>query len=347
MPVFFAYLPQTHAKHIANLQIWQTNVYYVNIASPITQKARHQMKLLIALGGNALLQRGEPMTVAAQWRAVSVAAGALAVAARSHQLIVTHGNGPQVGLLAMQAQAFEAAEPYTLDVMCAATGGMIGYMLEQEMGNILGYDVPVTTILTRIVVNANDPEFADPSKFIGPVLDKESAEKLAAAHGWQFKRDGAAWRRVVPSPFPQRILWHRPIRWLLEQNAVVICNGGGGIPVVAQPDGSMKGVEAVIDKDRASGLLATRIPADLLVLATDVDGVYAGFGTAQQRRLSTLYSAEIDETGFAAGSMGPKITAARAFADATGKPAVIGALDRIPEILAGTSGTRILPGKRP
>ncbi|WFE76614.1 DUF2877 domain-containing protein [Roseinatronobacter sp. S2] len=212
--------------------------------------------------------------------------------------------------------------------MCAATGGMIGYVLEQETGNILGYDVPVTTILTRIVVSVHDPEFIDPSKFVGPVLDKAGVDKLAAAHGWQFKRDGTTWRRVVPSPFPERILWHRPIRWLLEQNAVVICNGGGGIPVVAQPDGSMKGVEAVIDKDRASGLLATHIPADLLVLATDVDGVYADFGTAQLRRLPTLYSAEIDEAGFAAGSMGPKIAAARAFADATGTPAVTAALDQ-------------------
>lgn len=305
------------------------------------------MKLLIALGGNALLERGAPMTARTQWTAVRIAAQALASAARDHNLIVTHGNGPQVGLLAMQAQALEGVEPYTFDVMCAATGGMIGYMLEQEMGNILGYDVPVTTILTRIEVDPDDPEFTDPSKFVGPGFDQATADAMAARHGWQFRRDGARWRRVVPSPRPLRILWHRPIRWLLEHNSVVICNGGGGIPVVDDGAGRMRGIEAVIDKDRASSLLASRIPADLLVLATDVDGVYADFGTPQQRRLDALYCDELDEGDYARGSMGPKIAAARAFVQATGNPAVIGALGRIAEILAGTSGTRILPGARP
>ncbi|WP_238365727.1 carbamate kinase [Mesobacterium pallidum] len=300
------------------------------------------MKLLVALGGNALLQRGEPLSTETQLTHAREAARVLESAAREHQLILTHGNGPQVGLLAMQAQAFAGAVPYAFDMMTAATEGMIGYMLEQELGNRLGYDVPVATILTRVEVDPDDPEFLAPSKFVGPGFDAAEAERLRAAHGWTFRQDGSAWRRVVPSPQPRRVLWHRPIRWLLEQGSVVICSGGGGIPVAEDGTGGMRGVDSVIDKDRASSLLATRIPVDLFVIATDVPGVYADYGTPEQRLISEL-PAEADDD-YARGSMGPKVEAARAFARATGKPAVIGALDQIDAIIAGRAGTRIVPG---
>lgn len=301
------------------------------------------MKLVVALGGNALMQRNEPLKPDLQWRNARTAARALAPVAREHQLILTHGNGPQVGLLAMQAEAFEDADNYSFDVMCAATGGMIGYVLEQELGNLLGYDVPVATILTRVEVDGNDPEFADPSKFVGPTFDREKADELARANNWVFKQDNEHWRRVVPSPRPKRILWHRPIRWLLQNNAVVICTGGGGIPVVETQDGRMQGVDAVIDKDRASGLLASKIPADLFVIVTDVEGVYADFGKPSQRLVRNATPSELETESFSKGSMGPKIEAALSFVRATNKPAVIGALDQIGEIVQGQAGTWIHP----
>ena len=301
------------------------------------------MKIVVALGGNALMQRNEPPTTATQWKNARIAARSLEPVARSHQLILTHGNGPQIGLLAMQAEMFKAATPYPFDVMCAATGGMIGYILEQELGNLLGYDVPIATILTRVEVDPNDPEFADPSKFIGPSFDEEEAKAHATTHGWQFKLDGKKWRRVVPSPRPKRILWHRPIRWLLENNAVVICSGGGGIPVITTGDNTVEGIEAVIDKDRASSLLATKVPADLFVIATDVEGVYENYATPDQRLLRDVTPEQLDRETFAKGSMGPKIEAALAFVRATGKPAAIGALHQIDDIVQGKAGTRIIP----
>jgi len=303
------------------------------------------MKLVIALGGNALLRRDDPLSTATQWKNARIAAHALEPVARAHQLIITHGNGPQVGLLAMQAEAFKEAGGYGFDVMCAATVGMIGYMIEQELGNILGYDVPIATILTRIEVDPDDPEFTNPSKFVGPSFDRERADELAAAHGWTFKIDGKKWRRVVPSPQPKRILWHRPIRWLLENKAVVICAGGGGIPVVEREGHIMEGIDVVIDKDRASSLLATRIPADLFVIATDVEGVYEGYGTPEQRLLREIAADDLDIETYSKGSMGPKVEAALSFVRQTGKPAAIGALGRINEIVQGTAGTRIVPGR--
>ncbi|NBB47854.1 carbamate kinase [Rhizobium sp. CRIBSB] len=301
------------------------------------------MKIVVALGGNALMQRAEPPTTATQWKNARIAARSLEPVARSHQLILTHGNGPQIGLLAMQAEMFKAATPYPFDVMCAATGGMIGYILEQELGNLLGYDVPIATILTRVEVDPNDPEFADPSKFIGPSFDEEEAKTHAATHGWQFKLDGKKWRRVVPSPRPKRILWHRPIRWLLENNAVVICSGGGGIPVITTGDNTVEGIEAVIDKDRASSLLATKVPADLFVIATDIEGVYENYGTPDQRLLRDVTPEQLDQETFAKGSMAPKIEAALDFVRTTGKPAAIGALHQIDDIVQGNAGTRIIP----
>ena len=248
------------------------------------------MRILVALGGNALLKRGEPMTAEVQRANVRTAARALAPVAEHHQLVLSHGNGPQVGLLALQAAAFKEVEAYPLDLLGAQTEGMIGYLIEQELGNLLPAEVPFATILTMIEVDADDPAFADPTKFVGPVYDDAQAEALAAEKGWMFKRDGDYLRRVVPSPAPKRIFEIRPIRWLLDHGVLVICAGGGGIPTTFVPgkERTLAGVEAVIDKDLASELLAREIEADLFLMATDVDGVYENWGTPEQRRLDQV-----------------------------------------------------------
>ena len=302
------------------------------------------MRVLVALGGNALLKRGEPMTAENQRRNVAVAAAALAPVAQQHQLVLSHGNGPQVGLLALQASAYQDVEPYPLDVLGAETEGMIGYLIEQELGNRLPAEVPFATLLTMIGVDGDDPAFANPTKFVGPIYDKATADALASEKGWTFKPDGTSWRRVVPSPKPQRIFEIRPIKWLLEHNTVVICAGGGGIPTMWVPneERTLTGVEAVIDKDFASELLARELEADLFVMATDVDGIYAGWGTPDQRRIDEITAAELRTQQFPAGSMGPKVDAAAQFVEATGKRAAIGALVDIEKIVAGTAGTQIV-----
>src|SRR3954452_5767113 len=222
------------------------------------------MRVVVALGGNALLKRGEPMTADNQRTNVRTAAPALAAVAKEHQLVLSHGNGPQVGLLALQAAAYKDVESYPLDVLGAETEGMIGYMIEQELGNLLPADVPLATILTMVEVDGDDPAFQDPTKFVGPVYDEAQARALADEKGWVFKADGQYMRRVVPSPAPKRIFEIRPIRWLLEHHTVVICAGGGGIPTMFVPGQgrTLGGVEAVIDKDFASELLAREIGAD-------------------------------------------------------------------------------------
>src|SRR3954470_24935974 len=234
------------------------------------------MRIVVALGGNALLKRGEPMTAEVQRKNIRVAANALAPIARDNQLVISHGNGPQVGLLALQGAAYKPEEAYPLDVLGAQTEGMIGYMIEQELGNLLPFEVPFATVLTMIEVDPNDPAFKNPTKFVGPVYDKASADGIAAEKGWIFKQDGDKWRRVVPSPLPKRIFEIRPIKWLLEKKTVVVCVGGGGIPTMYDPtkDRTLIGIEAVIDKDNASRLLATELEADLFVMATDAEGVY-------------------------------------------------------------------------
>ncbi|WP_425409795.1 carbamate kinase [Hyphococcus sp.] len=300
------------------------------------------MLILIALGGNALLKRGEPITSAAQWTNIRNAARAIANVAGEHQLVITHGNGPQAGLLALQAGAYKKAEPYTLDIIGAATAGMIGYMIEQELGNVLGYEVPIATMLTRVCVDADDPAFRNPTKFVGPVYDAQGAQKLEREKGWVFKKDNENWRRVVPSPEPQSIVWHRPIRWLVGQKALLICAGGGGIPVIRHADnGRLEGVEAIIDKDRTSSLLAQELSADLFIIATDVDGVYEGFGTPEQNLIKQTTPNKLEAGSYSSGSMGPKVDAASWFVRETGKRAVIGALDEIETIIGGQSGTSI------
>jgi carbamate kinase len=302
------------------------------------------VRILVALGGNALLKRGEPMTAEAQRTNVQVAAASLAPVAEQHELVISHGNGPQVGLLALQSAAYTEVEAYPLDVLGAQTEGMIGYLIEQELGNLLPAEAPLATMLTMIEVSADDPAFQDPTKFVGPIYGDDDAAKLAAEKGWVFKRDGDHMRRVVASPVPQRIFELRPIRWLLEHGTVVICAGGGGIPTTWAPgrDRILTGIEAVIDKDLASELLARDLDADLFVMATDVDGVYEGWGTPEQRKLDEVTPEQLRAVSFAAGSMGPKVAAAVQFVERTGRRAAIGALNEIEEIVAGKAGTNVV-----
>jgi carbamate kinase len=307
------------------------------------------MRIVIALGGNALLRRTDPMTTEVQRRNVRTAAEAIAPLAAEHSVVVVHGNGPQVGLLALQADAYQGAEPYPLDVLDAGTQGMIGYLIQQELRSVLPRDSQVATLLTMIAVDPADPAFANPTKFVGPVYAKEAADALAADKGWTFRPDGDSWRRVVPSPRPQRILEIQPITWMLQQGAVVICAGGGGIPTTYPSSGSgeVVGVEAVIDKDFASELLAEDVGADLFVMATDVDGVYAGWGTPEQKRLDEVTPDELAGHNFPAGSMGPKVEAAVRFTRNTGNRAAIGALDDIAGISSGKAGTNVVTRAAP
>ena len=304
------------------------------------------MRIVVALGGNALLRRGEPMTAEVQRANIRVAAQALAPIASAHQLVISHGNGPQVGLLALQGAAYKPEEAYPLDVLGAETEGMIGYIIEQELGNLLPFEVPFATVLTMVEVDPDDPGFRHPTKFVGPVYEKDEADRLATEKGWVVKADGPKWRRVVPSPMPRRIFEIRPIKWLLEHGTIVICAGGGGIPTMYQPGAERKlvGVEAVIDKDLCSELLARELDADLFVMLTDVDAVYMDWGTPAQKAILRSSPAALANVPFAAGSMGPKVEAACRFAAATGKSAAIGSLADLARIIAGAAGTTIVAG---
>jgi carbamate kinase len=299
------------------------------------------MRIVIALGGNALLQRGQPMTAQNQRANIRVAAERIAAIAPGNQLVIAHGNGPQVGLLALQDAAYTEVDPYPLDVLGAETEAMIGYVIEQELGNLLPFEQPFATLLTQIGVDPDDPAFGNPTKPIGPIYDKATAEALAAEKGWSIAPDGEHFRRVVPSPKPQRIFEIRPIRMLVDAGVIVICAGGGGIPTMYGEDGKLHGVEAVIDKDLASSLLAEELDADMLVIATDVDGVYTGWGTPEQKKLGKVTVDEVVSMNLPAGSMGPKVAAACQFAANTGKEAVIGSLADIDKIVAGDAGTRV------
>lgn len=300
------------------------------------------MLVVAALGGNALLRRGEPLTAAVQRTNAARAAAALAELVRAgHDLVVTHGNGPQVGLLALQGAVLDPETADPLDYLGAGTEGMIGYLIEQELENALGHNRPVATLLTQVVVDPADPAFARPTKPVGPVYAEAEAKTLAAQRGWTVAPDGAVWRRVVPSPRPQEIPDLRVIRLLMSQGVVVICVGGGGIPVVRRADGSLTGVEAVIDKDHASALLAHGLGADALLMLTDVDGVMEGFGTAVARRIPRLTREEAGQMSLPAGSMGPKVSAGMDFVTASGRIAGIGRMEDAAAILAGAAGTVI------
>jgi carbamate kinase len=285
------------------------------------------------------------MTLENQRTNVRVAAEALAPVAMEHDLVVSHGNGPQVGLLALQGAAYHPDEAFPLDVLGAETEGLIGYLIEQELGNLLPFDKPLATLLTMVEVDPSDPAFMDPTKFVGPVYEKQDADALTAAKGWHFKLDGEVWRRVVASPRPKQIFELRPVKWLLEQGAVVIAAGGGGIPTMYMTGTrTLTGVEAVVDKDLASAMLAREIDADEFIVATDADAVYLDWGTDEQRAVRRATPDSITSHAFAAGSMGPKVAAACDFVNDTGRTARIGDLSDLPAVLAGTAGTVIVPG---
>ena len=300
------------------------------------------MRIVVALGGNALLKRGEPMTYDAQRTNVRIAAVALADLAKDHQIIVAHGNGPQVGLMALQAAAYAPGTLWPLEVLGAETEGMIGYLIEQELMNALPSGAECATLLTRVEVDANDPAFDQPTKPIGPVYTAEEGKLIGAKHLWSMVSDSqGGLRRVVPSPLPQRILGLAAIKLLVDAEVCVICAGGGGIPVVRNDRGGMEGVEAVIDKDRTAALLAQALNADALLMLTDVVAVMRDWGTPTEAAIRTITPDALDKMAFAAGSMGPKIGAASVFIRAGGTMAGIGKLQDARAILEGRAGTRI------
>ncbi len=306
------------------------------------------MRVVIALGGNALLRRGQELSADNQRENARAACRHLAPVAAEHELVISHGNGPQVGLLALQGAAYTAVEGYPLDVLGAQTEGMIGYVLQQELGNEMPFEKRIATLLTQIEVDRDDPAFGEPTKPIGPLYGDEEAAALAAEKGWEFKRDGTSMRRVVASPEPRRIFGVPPIEWMLQNDCVVICAGGGGIPVMyadeAVPAGRrLVGVEAVIDKDLASALLASDLGADVLAIVTDVDAVYTGWGTPQQQAIRRASPEALMTTEFAAGSMGPKVRAACRFVEQTGGLAAIGAIADTAALVRGEAGTVVAP----
>jgi carbamate kinase len=256
---------------------------------------------------------------------------------------ITHGNGPQVGLLALQNAGSEA--PYPLDILGAESDGMIGYLLERELMGRLPPDHLLATLLTQVSVSLRDPAFRDPSKPIGPTYDEAKARQMAVENGWTIRPDGKGWRRVVPSPRPKGILEARAIELLFDLGVSVICGGGGGIPVAESATGELTGVEAVVDKDHVSALIARLLRADMLLLLTDVDAVYSGWGTADQHAVDRIAAGSIDLGAYPAGSMRPKIEAAAAFVNETGRPAAIGSIEDVEAIIRGEKGTRIVPGR--
>jgi carbamate kinase len=297
------------------------------------------MRVVIALGGNAILKRGEAMTAEKQWASVRRAAKAIAqVISAGHDVVVTHGNGPQIGLMALQDMAHDMALASPIDVLGAETEGMLGYMIARELGNALPKQKQIAALLTQIEVDASDPAFQKPTKPIGPIYNHREAADLTTKHGWVMVPDGLHFRRAVASPRPHRILEIDVIRLLINHGVTLICAGGGGIPVIRQSNSGYTGIEAIIDKDHASGLLARDIKADALLLLTDVDGVYLDWGTPQQRRLSAATPSELDAHSFAAGSMAPKVAAAIDFATFGGVTG-IGRLEDALEILEQRGGT--------
>ena len=295
-------------------------------------------RLVVALGGNALLRRGEPLEAEIQRVNVERAARAVAELVEEHELVLTHGNGPQVGLLALEADAYQAVEPYPLDVLGAESQGMIGYLIVQALRGET--DASVVAVLTEVVVEADDPAFAQPTKPIGPVYTKSEARRIAAEHGWDVARDGAYYRRVVPSPQPLEIVELDSVAALLSRGSIVICAGGGGIPVVREGE-RLRGVDAVIDKDLTAALLAERLDADRLLILTDVPYVERGWQTSAPTPVEWTTPAELQSLDFAAGSMAPKVEAACRFVRRTGREAVIGSLEELAAIAAGKGGTRV------
>ncbi|MEU5810690.1 MULTISPECIES: carbamate kinase [unclassified Streptomyces] len=304
------------------------------------------MRVVVALGGNALLRRTERPDASVQLANIRTAVAALAPLAHDHELVITHGNGPQVGVLALQSAADHTlSSPYPFDVLGAETQGMIGYWLLQSLQNALP-GRQVCALLNQTLVSAADPAFEDPQKFVGPVYERAQAERLAAAHGWTIRQDGPHFRRVVPSPRPQRVVETRLIRLLLGSGAVAVCAGGGGVPVIRDDEGRLTGVEAVVDKDLTAALLAEALDADALLLLTDVPNVALGHGTPGATPIGHTTPAHLRAHRFPAGSMGPKVEAVCRFVELTGGTAAIGALEDARAILDGTAGTVVTPGGR-
>ena len=301
------------------------------------------MRIVVALGGNALLQRGQRPDAEVQERNVATAVRALAPLATVHELVITHGNGPQVGVLALQSASDpHLTTPYPFDVLGAQTQGMIGYWLLQAMQNALP-GRQVAAIINQTLVAAEDPAFADPTKFVGEVYTEEEAKRLAAERGWTVKPDGEHWRRVVGSPKPQRVIETRLIRLLLASGALVVCAGGGGVPVIRNEDGELEGVEAVVDKDLTASVLAEALEADALLVLTDVAEVQHDFGTSDARPITRATPAALRREQFPAGSMGPKVEAVCRFVELTGDMAAIGRLEDAAAILRGEAGTVVTP----
>ncbi|HDC4368123.1 carbamate kinase [Enterobacter cloacae] len=295
--------------------------------------------LVVALGGNALLKRGEPLEAEIQRKNIDLAARTIAGLTAQWRVVLVHGNGPQVGLLALQNSAYDKVAPYPLDVLGAESQGMIGYMLQQALKNSLPQR-EVSVLLTQVEVDADDPAFSNPTKYIGPVYSEAQAKTLQAEKGWVFRADGSYFRRVVPSPQPKRIVESDAIAALIQRDHLVICNGGGGVPVVENANG-YHGIEAVIDKDLSAALLARQIEADALLILTDADAVYLDWGKPTQRPLAQVTPELLKGMAFDAGSMGPKVAACREFVEACNGIAGIGALADGAEILAGEKGTLI------
>lgn len=301
------------------------------------------MRVVVALGGNALLRRGERPDSAIQIEHVAQAAPALAKAANDHELVIVHGNGPQVGMLALESSADPVlSRPYAFSDLVAETQGLIGYWLQQGLANA-GLVTPVVTLVTQTVVDAADPAFADKTKFVGAVYPEERARELALANDWTIRPDGSGWRRVVASPLPQRVVEIDVARLLVERGVTVVLAGGAGVPVIEGPHG-LTGVDAVVDKDFAAALVAEVLDADLLVMLTDVPAVLTGFGTPDEAALRDVSIAELEALSFPAGSMGPKVAAACRFAGRTGRRAAIGSLDDTGDVIAGTAGTQVTGG---
>ena len=299
-----------------------------------------KMRIVVALGGNALLRRGEPAEAATQRAHVLEVASALAGLASDNELVITHGNGPQVGLLALEADAYKAVAPYPLDVLGAESQGMIGYLLVQALASELP-EREVVALLTQVLVDGDDPAFTLPTKPIGPVYSEKEARELAAGRGWTVARDGEYFRRVVASPEPKGVVELQAIERLVVAGTLVVCAGGGGIPVI-EDSGTLRGVEAVIDKDLTAALLAEELGAEKLIVLTDVPYVERDWGTDDATPIKASTPAELRELAFAAGSMGPKIEAACQFVERTGGEAIIGALAELGAVSRGEAGTRIL-----
>ena len=300
------------------------------------------MRVVVALGGNALLRRGQKLSVENQRANMSTAAKAIVqVITAGHQVVITHGNGPQVGLLALQNEACMTGSRFPLDILDAQSMGMIGYMLEQEIANLLPKGKQTATILTQVEVAKDDPAFKHPTKPIGPVYEELEAKRIAVANGWTIGRDGNNYRRLVASPAPERILQIEVIQLLVDNGITLICAGGGGIPVIAKDDRTHAGVEAIIDKDRTSALLGNQIKADALLLLTDVAGVYTDWGKPSQSLIKRLAIKDIGTEGFPAGSMAPKVESAAAFLKGGGQLAAIGRLEDALAMLQRKAGTQV------